>query len=364
MELKLKDLNNKKDFWEAFSRPFFVAGPCSVESPEQVKKVAEELSKNEKVKALRGGIWKPRTRPNSFEGVGAIGLPWLVEAGKENNLPTMVEVANASHVDSALKAGVDILWVGARTSVNPFSVQEIADALRGVDVPVLVKNPISPDLQLWLGAIERVAKAGISKVAAVHRGFNTYQKTLYRNDPMWEIPIDLKTYLPDIKLICDPSHIGGKRDMLLPIAQRALDLNFDGIMIETHPDPDKAWSDAEQQITPSNFNKLTEQLILRQEKSDSTSFKSKLELLRHQIDEIDDALVIKIFERLKLVEQIGVYKKENNVTILQLERWQQILDRQLSNADRSNLDKPFIRHLFQVLHDESIRIQTEIMNGK
>jgi len=360
MELKTKQHSQVN--WQDFKRPFFIAGPCSVESEKQVFEVAETLAKNPSVKALRGGIWKPRTRPNSFEGMGTEALPWLKNAGKAVGLPVMTEVANTNHVEQALKANIDMLWIGARTSVNPFSVQEIADALKGIDIPVFVKNPVTPDLQLWIGAIERMQKAGLEKIVAIHRGFTTHHKSIYRNEPMWDIAIALKSALPEIPMVCDPSHIGGSRDLLLPIAQRALDLNMDGIMIETHPNPDLALSDAQQQITPDNFNLLTAKLVLRQEKSESEVFVSQLQKLRDKIDVIDDNITDKLFERLALVNQIGQYKKENNVTILQLERWQEILKRQLSNANQNNLNDSFIKNLFLLIHDESIRIQTEIMN--
>ncbi|MGY6562378.1 MAG: chorismate mutase [Luteibaculaceae bacterium] len=348
---------------EYFERPFYIAGPCSVESPEQVLKTAQVLAKNPRVKAIRGGIWKPRTRPNSFEGVGSIGLPWLKEAADEVGLPAITEVANAQHVEMALKAGIHMFWIGARTTVNPFSVQEIADALKGTNIPVFVKNPITPDVQLWVGALERILASGVEFVAAIHRGFNTYNKKVYRNEPMWELPIELKTYFPSLKIICDPSHIGGERSLIELISQRALDLNFDGLMVETHPNPESAWSDKQQQITPKEFNELSERLTLRTEGTFNAAFTSKLEELRNAIDLLDDSVVEKLFERNALVEQIGLYKKENQVTILQLERWKQILTRQLNNAEKNNLNPAFIKQLFTVIHDESIRIQTEIMQG-
>lgn len=358
-QLKLRDSILKSE------RPFLIAGPCSAETEEQVNDVVRELKycAGDEVNLLRAGIWKPRTRPNSFEGMGEVALPWFVDAAKIVGIPTAVEVANKSHVEMALKAGVNVLWIGARTSVNPFAVQEIADVLKGVDVPVMIKNPINPDLELWIGAFERLEKSGVTDLVAVHRGFSYYKHPKYRNVPSWEIPIALKERMPEIPLICDPSHISGKRDLLLEISQKAMDLNFDGLMIETHPDPDNAWSDAQQQITPEVLKHLLKKLILRSNKVPSDS-EDKLMELREKISTLDDRLFDILSARMIISEEMGIFKRENNYTILQQEHWAKILTKRLDLKNDYNLTEQFIRKLMDAIHQESIRHQTRIMNPK
>lgn len=339
-----------------------ISGPCSAETPVQLFTTAEELKATQKVDVLRAGIWKPRTRPNSFEGVGSEALNWLVEAGKQLNLPTAVEVANQNHVEQALKAGVSILWIGARTTVNPFSVQEIANALKGVDVPVFVKNPINPDLALWIGALERLNQVGITKLAAIHRGFSYYGKLSYRNNPMWEIPIQLKTQFPNLPIICDPSHIAGTTTLLQEVAQKALDLNMNGLMLESHCTPHLALSDKDQQITPNKLLTLLNELIIRNEHTSDPVFINRLSNLRALIDDVDKDLLNLLLERQKLVEQIGTYKKENNITVLQLERWKEIIDSRTEFGNNLGLSEAYVVKLLESIHKESIRIQTELLN--
>ena len=305
-------------------RPLIMAGPCSAETEEQVMDTARQL-KSYGINIFRAGLWKPRTRPNAFEGVGKDGLPWLRRVKEELGMYTATEVANVKHVYDALKAGIDIIWIGARTTANPFAVQEIADSLKGVDVPVLVKNPISPDLELWIGAFERLNRAGITKLAAIHRGFSIYNRTLYRNNPQWEIPIELKRLIPDLPIITDPSHICGSRELLFEISQRAMDLDFYGLIIETHCNPDKALSDAQQQLTPENLNKLISRLVLRTAIVQNNVMLSTLEELRHEIDKYDDKLMDIFEHRMAISRKIGEYKKQNNITILQTSRWDEIL---------------------------------------
>jgi chorismate mutase len=344
------------------SEPLLIAGPCSAETEEQLVATAHLLAKTGKVTALRAGIWKPRTRPGEFEGIGSIGLQWLKRAKDETGLPTAIEVANAKHVEEALEAGVDILWVGARSTVNPFTVQEIADALKGVDVPVMVKNPVNPDLSLWIGAIERINNAGITKLAAIHRGFSSHEKSAFRNEPMWDLAISLKTHAPDLPIINDPSHITGNRDLIGYIAQKALDLDMQGLMIESHIDPTVAWTDAKQQVTPSALVEIIEHLTLRKPEVRNAALKDKLAELRTHIDKIDDLVIQKMAERMKIVEQIGIYKKENNVTILQVNRWDEILRKGINYGKALQLSEEFTEKLLELIHAESIRKQTEIMN--
>src|SRR6195952_5057767 len=296
-------------------RPLIISGPCSAETEEQVMQTATRLAKTGKVDALRAGIWKPRTRPGSFEGIGTKGLPWLQQARKITGLPTAVEVATGKQVEDALHFDVDILWIGARTTVNPFSVQEVADALRGSNVPVLIKNPINPDLELWIGAVERVQKAGISKIGLIHRGFSSYGHTEYRNAPMWHMAIEMKRRNPGMMIINDPSHISGRRDILLDVAQTAIDLDYDGIMVETHIDPDNAWSDAKQQITPEAFGEMLDHIIWRREDVASSEFHAGMEKMRQQINQLDDELLTILSQRMKVADKIGQYKKDNNITI-------------------------------------------------
>ena len=343
------------------SKPLIIAGPCSAETEEQVMESAIKL-KQLGLNIFRAGIWKPRTRPNSFEGVGSIGLDWLKTVKKETGMLVSTEVANVKHVYEALRAGIDILWIGARTTANPFAMQEIADTLKGVNIPVLVKNPVNPDVELWIGAIERLYDAGLTKIGAIHRGFSSYEKSIYRNIPQWQIPIELKTRIPDIPIICDPSHIGGSRDLIHSLSQKALDLNFDGLMIESHPNPDKAWSDAQQQITPQVLGNLINKLILREVKPKGISLEA-IEDLRFKIDQCDNDLIQVLKNRMNLVESIGLYKKENNMTILQAKRWDGILKGCIEKGKQSDLKPEFISKLFKTIHQESINKQTVIMNA-
>lgn len=342
-------------------RPFLIAGPCSAESAEQMQIVAKAIVKNTHARVLRAGIWKPRTRPDSFEGVGQIGLPWLVDAAKSNGLLSTTEVANAKHVEKILEAGVDIAWIGARTTVNPFAVQEIADALRGSGIPVMVKNPINPDLNLWLGAFERLEKAGLTNLVGIHRGFSVYNNPRYRNQPNWEIPIALKEERPDLPIVCDPSHISGKRENLLPIAQKAMDLNFEGLMVETHPTPEKAWSDARQQVTPKALKEMLSQLTLRRELI-SEDAQNKMLILRDKIGGLDDKIFELLTARMIISEEIGGFKRENDITILQQRHWKKMIANRLSKAADLNLSEEFVREFMDALHQESIRHQTRVMN--
>lgn len=343
-------------------RPFIISGPCSAETETQLTDTAVRLSNTGKVDILRAGIWKPRTRPGSFEGVGAKGLPWLQKAKELTGLPTTVEVATGKQVEDALTFEVDILWIGARTTVNPFSVQEVADALRGVKVPILIKNPINPDLELWTGAVERVQKYGIEQIGLIHRGFSSYGNTEYRNAPMWHLAIEMKRRNPDLVFINDPSHICGRRDILMDVAQKAIDLDFDGLMIESHIDPDKAWSDAKQQITPERLAEMLNCIIWRQEDVNSEAYHAALETLRQQINHLDDELMQILSQRMKLAEHIGVYKKENKITILQTNRWNEILERATKKGDLLGLSREFITKYFDAVHMESIQHQNQILN--
>ncbi|WP_407920918.1 chorismate mutase [Filimonas effusa] len=323
---------------------------------------AVELQKTGKVDIMRAGIWKPRTRPGSFEGIGTKGLPWLQQAKKLTGIPVAIEVATAKQVEDALHFDVDVLWIGARTTVNPFSVQEVADALRGVDVPVLIKNPINPDLELWTGAVERVAKAGIKQIGLIHRGFSSYGNTEYRNAPMWHLAIEMKRRNPELMIINDPSHICGRRDILQDVAQKAIDLDFDGLIVESHVDPDNAWSDAKQQVTPARLGEMLDAIIWRREDVASEEFHAALEKLRQQINQLDDELMQILGQRMKVAEKIGQYKKDNNITILQTNRWNEILERAFARGDKQGLSKEFITKYFDAVHMESINHQNRIMN--
>ena len=342
--------------------PLVIAGPCSAETEDQLVATAHLLAQTGRVSALRAGIWKPRTRPGEFEGIGSIGLEWLKRAKAETGLPTAVEVATAKHVEEALKAGVDILWVGARSTANPFTVQEIADALKGVDVPVMVKNPVNPDLSLWIGALERINNAGITKLAAIHRGFSSYEKSAFRNEPMWDIAIHLKTLAPHLPMINDPSHITGNRSLIGYVSQKALDLDMQGLMIESHIDPSVAWTDAAQQVTPAALVEIIDHLTLRKPEVRDAGVKDKLAELRSQIDKIDDLVIQKVAERMQIAEKIGQYKKDNGITILQVNRWDEILNKRTTYAKALKLSAEFTEKLLELLHSESIRKQTEVMN--
>ena len=341
-----------------------IAGPCSAESEYQVLKTAHEISKCDKVKIFRAGIWKPRTEPGNFEGVGEVGLSWLKKVKTETNLFTTTETATPEHVELCLKNkdAVDIIWIGARTTANPFSVQALADVLKGVDIPVMVKNPLNPDIKLWIGAIERLKKAGIKNIAAIHRGFYPFEKISLRNLPKWELAIEIKSIFPDIPVINDPSHISGKREYIFDIAQKALNLNLDGLMIETHITPDKALSDAQQQLTPDALIKLLNQLTYRKSSSDNTDFLNRLDQYRDQIDSIDYQMLELLSKRMGIVENIGTYKLNNNVTIFQLKRWLEMSKTRNEFGESIGLDKHFIKKLLQLVHRESIRQQSLIMN--
>ncbi len=361
MEILKPDMKEKlMQSWE--KRPLIISGPCSAETEEQVIQTAQRLANTGKVDMLRAGIWKPRTKPGQFEGMGTKALPWLLKAKQTTGLPTTVEVATAKHVEDALQFEVDVLWIGARTTVNPFSIQEVADALRGIDVPVLVKNPIHPDLDLWSGAIERLQKAGIKNIGMIHRGFSSYGNTEYRNAPMWHLPIEMKRRYPGMLLLCDPSHICGNRTLLQVVAQKSIDLDFGGLMLESHIDPDNAWSDAKQQVTPERLDEILGSLIWRMENTDQPEFINALSHLREQINQVDDELLTLIGQRMKLADKIGIYKRENNITILQTSRWNDILERAFEKGERLGLSKEFITRYFDAVHLESISHQNKIMN--
>jgi chorismate mutase len=359
IETNIKETVQQK--WN--KRPLIISGPCSAETEEQVLATAQRLANTGKVDILRAGIWKPRTKPGMFEGIGAKGLPWMQQAKKITSLPTTVEVATGKQVQDALTFDVDVLWIGARTTVNPFSVQEVADALRGVDIPVLIKNPINPDLELWSGAVERVARAGIKQIGLIHRGFSSYGNTEYRNAPMWHLAIEMKRRNPELMIINDPSHISGRRDILLDVAQQAIDLDFDGLMIESHIDPDNAWSDAKQQVTPERLAEMLNTIVWRREDTNSAEFHAALEKLRQQINQLDDELMQILGQRMKIADKIGEYKRENSITILQTNRWNEILERAFLKGDKLGLSKEFITKYFDAVHMESINHQNKIMNS-
>lgn len=348
--------------WTSAGRPLIISGPCSAESESQMVGTARLLAALGKVHVLRAGIWKPRTRPGQYEGAGSEGLKWLMKAKAETGLPVATEVANAAHVEECLKAGVDILWVGARTTVNPFSVQEVADALKGVDIPVLVKNPVNPDLELWIGALERLNRAGITKLAAIHRGFSSFDKGPFRNAPMWDIAIELKTKFPELPIICDPSHITGQRELIPFIAQKALDLDMAGLMIESHIEPSVALSDAKQQVTPSALGKILESLVVRTASTPNKEFKNTLTILREQIDHLDDQIMQTMAARMKISEQIGNYKRDNKVTILQVNRWEEIIQTRIAQGHAMGLEGGFVQNLLKLIHQESIQVQQKVMN--
>ena len=361
MEKKL-EINPIKEWLPQLNNPLLIAGPCSLESEEQAMATAKLLAKDHRVFIYRGGVWKPRTRPGSFEGVGSIGLKWLTMVREETGLPVGTEVANAQHTEEALKAGLDVLWIGARSTASPFVVQEIADVVKGTNAVVMVKNPVNPDVQLWMGAIERIYQAGIRNIVAIHRGFTPFRETKYRNYPNWKTVIELRRMMPEVPIICDPSHIAGKRELLYEVAQKAFDMGMEGLMLESHIDPSCALSDKEQQVTPSELAKLLDRLIIRHESADNPQFENMLEVLRNRIDAMDRELLEVLSSRMDIVREIGKYKKEHNVTALQINRWSQLMEDRVNLAQKLNLNKTFTQILFQLIHEDSVRMQTEIMD--
>lgn len=354
MELDLKKLNLPGV--EA-KRPLVIAGPCSAETEEQVFDTAKQLH-DKGIKVFRAGIWKPRTKPGGFEGIGEEGLPWMQRVKNELGMLVSTEVANTKHVEASLKAGIDILWIGARTSANPFAMQEISDALKGVDIPVLIKNPVNPDLELWIGAIERINCAGVKRIGAIHRGFSTYDKKMYRNLPMWHIPIELHRRIPELPIICDPSHIGGRRELIAPLCQQAMDLGFEGLIIESHCAPDSAWSDAKQQVTPDVLNFILDRLVVR----DIASSTESIETLRSQIDECDNTLLEILAKRMRISREIATYKREHNMTVVQATRYNEILDKRGAQGVLCGMSDEFVRTIFERIHEESVRQQLEVIN--
>lgn len=342
--------------------PLLISGPCSLESEEQTMATARELAKDKRVFVYRGGIWKPRTRPGSFEGMGSIALQWLKRVKEETGLLIGTEVANAQHVEECLEAGVDVVWIGARSTASPFVVQEIADVLKGTDQVVMVKNPVNPDVQLWIGAFERLSQAGIKNLVAIHRGFTPFGESKYRNYPSWKTVIELRQLMPNLPIICDPSHISGKREFLFEISQKAFDIGLDGLMLESHIDPSCALSDKDQQVTPAELRKILDKLVIRYSSSNDPLFENILDMLRSRIDGIDHEIIEILASRMEIVKQIAIYKKENKVTALQISRWTQILEDRIDLARRLNLDETFIKIIFQLIHEDSVRQQTEIMD--
>lgn len=362
MTLKL-DINPIKTWLPNIDNPLLVAGPCSLETEKQVLDTARLLAKDKRVFVFRGGVWKPRTRPGSFEGVGSIGLKWLQKVKEETGLPVGTEVANAQHTEEALKAGLDVIWIGARSTASPFVVQEIADVIKGTDAVVMIKNPVNPDVQLWMGAIERVHQAGIRNIVAIHRGFTPFRETKYRNYPNWQTVIELRRTMPNLPVICDPSHIAGKREYLFEIAQKAFDMGMEGLMLESHIDPSCALSDAAQQLTPADLGRLLDKLVIRHETANNPDFENRLEMLRSRIDAIDTELLELLSSRVEIVKEIGKYKKENNVTALQMSRWSLLMENRAKLGAKMNLDDTFVKILFQLIHEDSVRMQTEIMDA-
>ena len=353
MELELKPLRLPSDN----ERPFVIAGPCSAETEEQVMTTARQLAMKG-CHNFRAGVWKPRTKPGGFEGNGEAALPWMRQVKEETGMLVTTEVATPEHVELCLKYGIDILWIGARTSANPFAMQAIADSLKGVDIPVFVKNPVNPDLELWIGALERINQAGIKKLGAIHRGFSSYDKKIYRNMPMWQIPIELRRRIPDLPIICDPSHIGGRRELIAPLCQQAMDLGFDGLNVESHCDPDKAWSDAKQQVTPDVLDYILSLLVIRDEKITTEGISQ----LRKQIDELDNDLMELLAKRMRVCREIGQYKKEHNMTVLQPTRYNEILNKRGAQGALCGMDDEFVKVVFEAVHQESVRQQMEIIN--
>lgn len=353
MELDLKPLNLPSDN----ERPFVIAGPCSAETEEQVLTTAHQL-KGKGCHIFRAGVWKPRTKPGGFEGCGENALPWLKRVKEETGMLVSTEVAKPEHVELCLKYGVDILWVGARTAANPFAMQDVADSLKGVDIPVFVKNPVNPDLELWIGAMERINQVGIKRMAAIHRGFSSYDKKIYRNLPMWQIPMELHRRIPNLPLICDPSHIGGQRELIAPLCQQAMDMGFEGLIIESHCDPDKAWSDARQQVTPDILDYILSLLVVRNESCTTEG----IQQLRRQIDELDNQLLELLAKRMRVCREIGQYKKEHNMTVYQSGRYSEILEKRNAQASLCGISPESVAHIFELIHQESVRQQLEIVN--
>jgi len=360
------DVNLKNfDSWLKFlnkERPICIAGPCSAESEHQIMETAKQLKNITELTIFRAGIWKPRTRPNTFEGVGEKGLPWLKKVKNELGMFVTTEVANGHHVEKALKNDIDILWIGARSTANPFVVQEIADALKGVNIPVMIKNPINPDTALWLGAIERIHSVGIDKIAGIHRGFSSFDVKKFRNPPQWQIPIELRNYIPNIPMICDPSHIVGNKKWIEEISQKAMDLNFDGLMIESHFDPKSALSDAQQQLTPKDLKKLLDKIRIRRLVGEDDKLNNTLSAMRSLIDDLDANLLDTMEKRMKVVETIGMFKKQNNLIVLQQKRWDELMKRNLSISKKKGLSKAFVNSFFKSIHQESINKQSKIIN--
>jgi chorismate mutase len=361
MTLKL-EINPIKTWLPKLDNPLLISGPCSLETEKQALDTAKLLAKDKRVFVYRGGVWKPRTRPGSFEGVGSVGLKWLQLVKQETGLPVGTEVANAQHTEEAMKAGLDVLWIGARSTASPFVVQEIADVVKGSDAVVMVKNPVNPDVQLWIGAIERVYQAGIKNIVAIHRGFTPFRETKYRNYPNWQTVIELRRLMPNLPIICDPSHIAGKREFLYEISQKAFDMGMEGLMIESHIDPSCALSDAAQQLTPADLAKLLDRLVIRHENANNPEFENRLDVLRNRIDSIDAELLETLSSRVAIVKQIGRYKKENNVTALQINRWAQLMEDRINIGKKLDLNDSFVKTLFQLIHEDSVRMQTEIMD--
>jgi chorismate mutase len=353
MELELEKLQLPSDN----ERPYVIAGPCSAETEEQVMTTAQQLA-DKGCHIFRAGVWKPRTKPGGFEGNGEKALPWMARVKKETGMLISTEVATPEHVELALKYGMDILWVGARTSANPFAMQALADSLKGADVPVLVKNPVNPDLELWIGALERINQAGIKRLGAIHRGFSSYDKKIYRNLPMWQIPIELHRRIPGLPVFCDPSHIGGSRELVAPLCQQAMDLGFDGLIVESHCNPDCAWSDAKQQVTPDVLDYILSLLVVR----DKAVTTEGIVQLRKQIDELDNQLMELLSKRMRVCREIGQYKKEHNMTVLQTTRYNEILDKRGAQGSLCGMDADFVKSVFEEIHEESVRQQMEIIN--
>jgi len=361
MTLKL-DINPIKTWLPKLDNPLLISGPCSLETEKQAMETAKLLAKDKRVFVYRGGVWKPRTRPGSFEGVGSIGLKWLQLVKQETGLPVGTEVANAQHTEEALKAGLDVIWIGARSTASPFVVQEIADVVKGTNTVVMVKNPVNPDVQLWIGAIERIYQAGIKNIVAIHRGFTPFSETKYRNYPNWQTVIELRQSLPNLPIICDPSHIAGKREYLYEISQKAFDMGMEGLMIESHIDPSCALSDAAQQLTPADLAKLLDRLVIRHENANNPEFENRLDVLRNRIDSIDAELLETLSARVAIVKEIGRYKKENNVTALQINRWSKLMEDRVDIGRKLDINENFVKTLFQLIHEDSVRMQTEIMD--